>query len=497
MLTGVSVTKIFQMLYGRLALTSDIEVSGIQYDSRRITQGDLFVAIPGTVVNGHRFIDDAIRRGASVVVMSDDAAVDDAYFLHNGVSKVVVPDSRKALATIAANFYSHPSRQLRLVGVTGTNGKTTTTYLVKSILEAHGEKVGLIGTIQYSIGQETLSAVHTTPESLELNQYLAAMVSRGCSAAVMEVSSHALALSRVFALDFSTAVFTNLTQDHLDFHGSMEEYFKAKKLLFDGLTSDARAVTNVDDRYGMSIVEGTHAHTVTYGTIPEAQVRAAGVMMQMSGMKFTISHDNVTTTIQSSLTGRFNVANISAAYATGLALGIPERTIASGIAQMKSVRGRFEQITSPRGWTAVVDYAHTPDALENCLRTIHDVLSSSRKGRIITVFGCGGNRDRGKRPLMGKIASSMSDMTVVTSDNPRHEDPMAIINDISAGMTSGADSIVEPDRRKAIHQGLALAGPGDVVLVAGKGHEDYQVIGSARVHLDDREEIEKFIRNDT
>jgi UDP-N-acetylmuramoyl-L-alanyl-D-glutamate--2,6-diaminopimelate ligase len=497
LLEGVSVTKIFQMVYGRLVVTSDIEISGIQYDSRKIRRGELFVAIRGTVVDGHRFIGDAVQNGACAVVVDDDAALDDAFFLHSGVTKIVVPDSRQALARISVNYYSNPSRRLHLIGVTGTNGKTTTTYLLRSILEESGKKVGLIGTIQYGIGDETLSAVHTTPESLELNQLLEKMVSKGCSAAVMEVSSHALSMSRVYGLEFRTAVFTNLTQDHLDFHGSMEEYFRAKKSLFDGLSTEAYAVANIDDGYGSRIVEGTRAHTLMYGVSLGAHVRAYDVQMDIQGMKFSIQHNNTTRTVQSALTGQFNVANISAAYAAGLVLDVPETVIAAGIAHMKSVRGRFEQITSPNGWTAVVDYAHTPDALENCLRTIHGILSSSRKGRVITVFGCGGNRDKGKRPLMGKIASMMSDITIVTSDNPRDEDPQTIINDVMAGVVSGTNVYTETSRRKAISTGLEFAGAGDVVLVAGKGHEDYQVIGNTRAHFDDREEIEKYIRADT
>lgn len=496
-LEGVPVSKILQMMHGRLMLTSDIEVSGIQYDSRKVRPGELFVALRGTAMDGHRFIGDAVQNGASAVVVGDDNAIDDAFFLHQGVTKIVVGDTRQTLARISANYYGCPSKKLQLIGVTGTNGKTTTTYLLKSILEEDGKKVGLIGTIQYSTGDEELSAVHTTPESLELNRLLATMVNSGCSAAVMEVSSHALAMSRVYGLEFGAAVFTNLTQDHLDFHGSMEEYFRAKKLLFDGLPSGAHAVTNCDDQYGKRIIEGTPAYTLTYGMSADAQVRAYDVRMDMRGMSFSIRHENIRRMIQSSLTGRFNVANISAAYATGLTLGVPEPAVVSGIARMKSVRGRFEQISSPKGWTAIVDYAHTPDALQNCLQTIHDILSMTGKGRVITVFGCGGNRDRGKRPLMGRIASSMSDITIITSDNPRSEDPQTIINDITAGVIPGANISIETDRRKAIRMGLEYAGAGDVVLVAGKGHENYQVIGNVKAHLDDREEIEKFIRNDT
>jgi UDP-N-acetylmuramoyl-L-alanyl-D-glutamate--2,6-diaminopimelate ligase len=495
LLDGVPVTKMFQSLYGKMVVTTEVDIRGIQYDSRKVRRNELFVAIRGTAADGHRFVGDAVHNGASVVVMQDDAAMDDAFFLHEGVTKIVVPDSRKALATIAANYYNHPSRRLELIGVTGTNGKTTTTHLMKSILEASGKRVGLIGTIEYKIGDEVIHATHTTPESLELNQLLAGMVDKGCRAAVMEVSSHALAMSRVYGLAFKAATFTNLTQDHLDFHVSMEEYFGAKKMLFDGLTGSAVAITNADDHYGRRIIEGTRAKTISYSTSADADVKAREIHLDVRGSHFTVFHDGSLHNVTSVLTGRFNIANMTAAYATGLGLGIPDKDILSGIAAVKSVRGRFEQIVSPQGWTAVVDYAHTPDALENCLRTVHDLLPTSRTSRIITVFGCGGNRDRGKRPAMGNIATALSDITIVTSDNPRTEDPRAIIEEIKTGIVGGKEVHTEVDRRKAIILGLGFAKPGDVVVIAGKGHEDYQVIGDSKSHFDDREEVELYIRN--
>jgi UDP-N-acetylmuramoyl-L-alanyl-D-glutamate--2,6-diaminopimelate ligase len=426
-------------------------------------------------------------------VVDNDAAVSDYYFLHNAVTKVVVPDSRKALAIMSANLYGHPSRQLTLLGVTGTNGKTTTTHLIKSVLEAAGHKTGLIGTIEYTIGSDVIPATHTTPESLELNQLLSRMVLQGCTAAVMEVSSHSLAMSRVHGLRFATATFTNLTQDHLDFHGSMEAYLQAKKILFDGLSGEAVAVTNADDPHGDRLVRDTAAARLRYGVRQDADVRARDIHLTIGGSQFSVVHGGTRTSVSSPLTGRFNVANITAAYATGLALGISPETISAGIANLKSVRGRFEQIPSPSGWTAVVDYAHTPDALEHCLRTIRDLLPQDRPGRIITVFGCGGNRDRGKRPIMGNIASLLSDVTVITSDNPRHEEPASIIDDIATGVVQGSAVLREIDRRRAIREGLAMARPGDVVLIAGKGHEDYQAVGDEKHHFDDREEVERFI----
>ena len=493
LLNGVRVTKIFSLSSGRMVLTQDVTIHAVQYDSRKVERGDVFVAIRGTAVDGHRFIESAVRNGATVVVVEDDTAMPDAFFMHSGVIKVVVPDARLSLAAMAANFYGHPARQLTLVGVTGTNGKTTTTHLIKSVLERQGATVGLIGTIEYSIGNKVIPATHTTPESLELNGLLSSMHEEGCTAAVMEVSSHSLALHRVHGLEFKAGVFTNLTQDHLDFHRTMADYAKAKRILFDSLSPEATAVTNADDPYGRSMIEGIAARTVTYGMKPGALVSASGVSMTMSGMTLSVLHDGKATSVASSLTGRFNVANVLASFAAGVALGVPDSAIAEGIAQVKAVRGRFEQIRSPAGWTAIVDYAHTPDALQNCLQTIREIVSTGGSSRVITVFGCGGNRDRGKRPIMGRIASEMSDITVVTSDNPRHEDPEAILREVLAGVPAGKRVLSVADRHEAIREALGMARPGDVVLLAGKGHENYQVVGDSRVHFDDREEVEEFI----
>lgn len=495
LMEGVTVIKMFHALYGKMMVTQDIHVAGIQYDSRKIKQREMFVAIRGMAVDGHTFVSDAISRGANVVVMEDDAALPDSLFMHTGVAKIIVPNSRQALARLAANYYHHPSTKLQLVGITGTNGKTTTTHLIKAIIEAGGGQAGLIGTIQYKIGEEIIAATHTTPESLELNQLLVTMIDRGCGAAVMEVSSHSLALQRVHALEYAVAGFTNLTQDHLDFHGSMDAYLDAKKMLFDGLSNTSCAVTNANDPFGERIVSSSPARVLRYGLDPDADVYATDIVLDVSGTKFNIVHGNVNHNVSSSLIGQFNVQNILAAYTTGVALNLPAEQIIRGVANLKSVPGRFEQLTSPRGWSAVIDYAHTPDALENCLRTIRRILPSTGTGKIITIFGCGGNRDRGKRPLMGRIASEASDITIITSDNPRKEDPEAIIREIFGGVTHGKKVYTEVDRRKAIEQGLAMAAGGDVVLIAGKGHEDYQIIGDSRAHFDDREEVRRHIRD--
>lgn len=494
LLEGIKVTKMFQTMFGKMVLTHEIEVRHIQYDSRMVGRDDAFVAIRGTGVDGHRFIDDAVGRGAAVVVVDNDAVRPDSFFMHAGVVKVVVSNTRQTLAGMSANYFGHPSKKLALVGVTGTNGKTTTTHLIASILE----RAGLIGTIEYRIGNEALPATHTTPESLELNGLLARMVESGCTAAVMEVSSHALHQHRVDALEFTTAVFTNLTQDHLDYHGSMEEYFKAKKMLFEGLHEKACAVTNIDDGYGMRMVESSRARRITYGFRPEADVRADDLTLDMSGIRCNIAHENEKTPVESPLIGRFNVYNILAAFAAGIAAGVPKIRLQKTIAEFTNVRGRFERIPSPRGWTVIIDYAHTPDALQHSLNAIRDIFNvqqQARRGRIITVFGCGGNRDRGKRPIMGRIATELSDVTIVTSDNPRFEDPETIIDEIMKGVRGNSTVYRQADRLKAIEQALTIAQPGDVVLIAGKGHETYQVVGDEKIHFSDHEAVQDMVRS--
>ncbi len=491
LLEGVTAVKMFQMLYGKTVVTEDVAVRGISYDSRTVRPGELFVAIRGTGVDGHRYVAEAIQKGAAVVVVEDDAAVPDSLCLHAGTTKIVVPDSRRALATLSANFYGRPSRRLKMVAVTGTNGKTTTTHLIRGILEAAGERTGLVGTIGYMIGRELIPATHTTPESLELNGLLATMVEQKCTAAVMEVSSHALVQHRVDGIAFGVGVFTNLTQDHLDFHGTLDDYAAAKRMLFTGLDASSHAVINADDAYGAAMVRDTRAAVLRYGILRDADVRGQNLRLGVRGTAFEVVHNGTRSIVQSPLIGRFNVQNILAAYGAGVALGLPDAVIRRGVASVETVRGRFEQIHSPAGWTAIIDYAHTPDALENCLKTIHEILP---RGRVISVFGCGGNRDRGKRPLMGEIASRLSSVTIITSDNPRQEDPEQIIEEVAAGVVPGATVYRETDRRKAIARGLGLARAGDVVLIAGKGHETYQVTGTTKSHFDDREEVERYLR---
>jgi len=495
LLEGVRVTKMFQTMFGRMVVTHDVEVSAIQYDSRKIGRGDCFVAIRGMGVDGHRFVQDAIGRGASVVLLEDDSVLPDSLCMHAGVVKIVVGDSRKALAQMAANYYGHPSGKMTLVGITGTNGKTTTSHLVRSILEHSGRKTGLIGTINYQIGGEVIPATHTTPESLELQKLLARMSAAGCTSVSMEVSSHALVQSRVAGIQFTVAVFTNLTQDHLDYHKTMDAYFDAKKSLFEMLAPGGHVVTNRDDDWGRKIFAAGPGRSLSYGFEAESDVRVVSADLSIQGTVVKLNYRSNTTTITTSLVGRFNVYNIAAAYAVGVALNLPDETIRRGIEQTGSVKGRFETVISPTGWTAVIDYAHTPDALDKCLRTIHEVLPGQQRGKIITVFGAGGDRDTAKRPMMGAVAVSLSDQCIVTSDNPRTENPDKIIEDILAGAKDKKKVSIQPDRHKAIVEALTAAGPGDVVLIAGKGHEEYQVLGTEKIHFSDREVVEEFLRS--
>lgn len=494
LLDGITVSKMFWKLYGQKLPTQEIEIAHIQYDSRKIRQGDLFIAIRGIESDGHKFIEQAITRGAKVVVVEDDAALPDSFFLHSGVVKIVVPNCRIALSQLSSNYFDHPAAKMKMIGVTGTNGKTTTTHLIKSILEMNGEKTGLIGTIQYSIDDKILPATHTTPESLELNELLDRMARAGCSSVVMEVSSHALHQHRVNNIGFKAGVFTNLTQDHLDYHGTMNEYFRAKMILFENLSSDSWAIVNVDDEWGLKLTKLTNAKMITYGTSASAIVEGRNISSSISGLKFSIIYEGKETLIESRLIGNFNVSNILAAYSVGIALGIPQKTICTALCSIKNVPGRFERIVSRKGWTAVIDYAHTPDAIEKALHAIHNVFDKNNRGRIITVFGCGGNRDRGKRPKMGYIASSLSDITIITSDNPRNENPDLIINEIYEGIKSGSKVYRELDRRKAILMALDMGQSGDVVLIAGKGHEDYQVIRDEKIFFSDRQIVEEYIR---
>lgn len=465
----------------------DREITGVTDDSRRVSPGGLFVAVKGTQADGHRYLGQAVSAGAGALVVEAGCAPAGTLAALD-VPVIEVRDSRHVLGVLASRLLGDPSHRLKMIGVTGTNGKTTTTYLCKSVLEAAGARVGLVGTVAYLIGSERIEATHTTPGAVELQGLFKKMADAASDAAVMEVSSHALALDRTAGCEFGTAVFTNLTQDHLDFHADMEDYFQAKLRLFAGLGPEGRAIVNLDDPHGARVAEATRARVWTYAVDRPADLRAVDVRISLEGLRFTAQTPAGAVALRSPLVGRHNVYNILAAVGVGLEQGIALPTIAAGIAALTNVPGRFERVEAGQSFTVVVDYAHTEDALFRLLTTAEAV----KTGRIITVFGCGGDRDRGKRPKMGRVSAVYSDVVVVTSDNPRTEDPEAIISEIIPGVQAGLREagrgryVVRADRRAAIEEAVRMAQPGDLVLLAGKGHENYQIIGTNKHQFDDR-----------
>ncbi len=467
-----------------LARSGDPAVSGVEYDSRRVKPGCLFVAMRGESSDGNAFIDQAIQAGA-VAVVTDSAAEKP----RAGVGWALVPQGRRALARVSANFYKRPAERIAVTGITGTNGKSTTAFLVESILNAAGRKNALLGTIEYHVAGKVLPAPHTTPEALELNRILSEAVGYGATDAVMEVSSHALAQERVYGVPFDVAVFTNLTRDHLDYHKTMEEYFAAKRVLFEGCGTDAprAVVTNLDDESGAKLAELSRKRSsvvVKYGW-DRGDLHAEKVEITTRGTRFDLVTPQGKIAVFSALIGRVNVYNILAAAGAGCARGCTAQAIAAGIDKLACVPGRFERVDCGQPFTVVVDYAHTDDALRNLMALARELVSGA-KGRVLTVFGCGGDRDRKKRPLMGEAAGRGSDFVVLTSDNPRSEDPLAIINDAVVGLQrTGAKYSVEADRRKAIGLAIREARPGDIVLLAGKGHEKVQVTREGAVPFDD------------
>ncbi|HHV61822.1 MAG TPA: UDP-N-acetylmuramoyl-L-alanyl-D-glutamate--2,6-diaminopimelate ligase [Firmicutes bacterium] len=470
---------------------SQVEIAGITYDSRIVRPGYLFVCIKGEKYDGHDFIADAVKRGARAVVVERD--IGDA---GPDVAVVKVPDTRRALGSLAKAFYDNPSGKLTLVGITGTNGKTTTTYLVKSMFEEAGCPTGVIGTIQNVIGREIVPAKHTTPESSDLAELLDRMVRSGMKAVAMEVSSHAIALDRISGLEFDMGVFTNITQDHLDFHKTFDNYVAAKAKFFKGLGADSHenvkkcpkvAVVNIDDPNTPRIVEGTPAEVVTYGVRNEADIRALNVRLGLTGISFEAATPAGTVALNMKLKGMFNVYNALAAVGVGVKAGLNLEHVKMGLEKVRGVPGRFESVDAGQDFAVVVDYAHTPDGLENILNAARQFVS----GRKIVVFGCGGDRDRTKRPVMGGIAARLADYVIITSDNPRSEDPASICAEIEAGVRAvrenGEEYEVIVDRRSAIERAINLAGRGDIVIIAGKGHETYQIFRDRTIHFDDRE----------
>ncbi len=466
----------------------EIAIRQVTHDSRKVQAGSLFVAIPGVATDGTLFAKDAVAHGA-IAVLSEAAAPMD---WPREVTWVQVAEARKALAISAANYFGRPADALKLAAVTGTNGKTTTSSLLDSILRASGAKTGLFGTISYHTPNKEYPAPNTTPESVDLQAFFAEIRDAGGTYATMEASSHALALDRLWGCHFAAVVFTNLTRDHIDFHKNFENYFAAKQRLFEGTGAGAPdvAVINTDDEWGKKLV-GLAKQTLTYGLQNGSDLKAKKFQLSFDGLNFTAQTPVGPIQVDSPLVGRINVHNILAAIGAGIGLGIPNETIEAGIRNLRAVAGRFQRVDLGQPFLVVVDYAHTDDALQNLIRTARELIT---KGRIITVFGCGGSRDRTKRPIMGETSGKLSDLTILTSDNPRQEDPLKIISDIVVGLQKSTGKyLIEPDRAKAISLAIEEARPGDIVLLAGKGHEDYQIFADRTIHFDDREEARKAL----
>ena len=466
--------------------STDIEITGINIDSRRIKQGHIFVAMKGTQVDGHKFIGKAIELGAAAVLLEDMPEE-----IQDGVTYVQVESTEDCVGIAATTYFGNPSSKLKLVGVTGTNGKTTIATLLYNMFRKFGHKVGLLSTVCNYIDGEPIPASHTTPDPIELNELLAKMVEAGCEYAFMECSSHAIHQKRIGGLTFAGGLFTNLTRDHLDYHKTFENYRDAKKMFFDSLPKTAFAITNADDKNGMVMVQNTKAQVKTYSTRSMADYKARILECHFEGMYLEVDGREVGV----QFIGKFNVSNLLAVYGAAVMLGKQPEDVLVVMSTLKSVNGRLDPIQSPEGWTAIVDYAHTPDALENVLNAIHEVLNG--KGKVITVCGAGGKRDKGKRPLMAQEAVKQSDKVIITSDNPRFEEPQDIINDMLAGLSTEQKKkvISIADRKEAIRTAAMMAEKGDVILVAGKGHEDYQEIKGVKHHFDDHEVIREIINN--
>ena len=462
---------------------ADVDITGVNIDSRRIEKGHLFVAIKGTQVDGHSFIQKAEALGAAAVLCEQLPTE-----RNTDVTYIQVASTEAAVGPVATMFYDDPTSKLKLVGVTGTNGKTTIATLLYNMFRKFGHRCGLLSTVCNYIEDQAIPADHTTPDPIELNRLLAEMVKAGCEYAFMECSSHAIAQKRIGGLKFAGGLFTNLTRDHLDYHKTFENYRDAKKAFFDMLPKDAFAITNADDKNGMVMVQNTKATVKTYSTRTMADFKARIIECHFEGMYLDIDGREVGV----QFIGKFNVSNLFAVYGAAVMLGKKPDDVLVVLSTLKSVSGRLEPIRSPEGFTAIVDYAHTPDALENVLNAIHEVLDG--KGHVITVCGAGGNRDKGKRPLMAQEAVKQSDRVIITSDNPRFEEPQDIINDMLAGLTPQQMKKVVSiaDRREAIRTACMMAAKGDVILIAGKGHEDYQEVKGVKHHFDDREEVRKI-----
>lgn len=463
-----------------LGKTYNEEINEIQYDSRKVKNGDVFVAIKGFSVDGHKFIDKAIENGAKVIIGEEDLVIENALYIK-------VEDSRKALATLAKNYFDNPQKKMKIIGITGTNGKTTSAFMMKSLLESKGYKVGLIGTICNMIGEKKLKTERTTPESLELYKLFNDMIEENMDYCVMEVSSHSLALDRVYGIEFSTGVFTNLTVDHLDFHKTLENYFNEKKKLF---KVSINKVVNIDNEYGIDL-KNQYSEALSYSVDKNGDLNATNLHISSKGVKFDVAYKDKVEHISINIPGKYNVENALGVIGVALQEGMTLREIADGMKKLKAVPGRCELVSFGENipFDIIVDYAHTPDGLENIIKTLKELT----EGRLITIFGCGGDRDKTKRPIMGRIATELSDIAIVTSDNPRTEEPGAIIKDILSGINSD-NYIVEENRLESIKKGMMMAKEKDVLLIAGKGHEDYQILKDKTIAFDERVIVKELIK---
>ncbi|GAA0743774.1 UDP-N-acetylmuramoyl-L-alanyl-D-glutamate--2,6-diaminopimelate ligase [Clostridium oceanicum] len=471
----------YSLLFGN----EKISLNKIEYDSRKVNKGDAFVCVEGYSTDGHKYAKKAYESGAKLIVCEKDLENIDSY---KDCTILKVSNSRRALAKMGANFYENPGDKIKIIGITGTNGKTTTTFMLKSILEEVGYKVGLVGTIANYIGNKKIESHRTTPESLELQKLFKDMVDAKVDYCVMEVSSHSLYLDRVYGIEFSEGIFTNLTQDHLDFHKTFENYYKSKLILF---KNSKHSVINLDDSYGSKVSKDIKENILTYGIEKECSLKAENINMHSRGIDFEVEYKGRRESIALNIPGKYNISNALGCIGACILEGIYLKDIKKGLENMKSVPGRCEIVTKDYdlGYDVIVDYAHTPDGLENILNTAREFT----KGRLISVFGCGGDRDKTKRPIMGKIGSDLSDIAIITSDNPRTEDPSLIIEDVVEGIEKNNHIVVE-NRREAIKKSMEIAKKGDVIVVAGKGHEDYQILKNETIHFDEREVIRDIIK---
>ena len=469
---------------------NDFDVTGLTYDSRKVKPGNIFFAIKGLKDDGNKFINSAVKNGASLIITEEELTN------NRDVTFVKVKEIRKLMASFSKIFYNVQSSKIKLIGITGTNGKTTTSYLIKAFLNDAGFKTGLMGTIDYHIGDLKLDSMLTTPDSVELNMMLGEMIKAELDFCVMEVSSIALVMDRVYGLNFDSALFTNLTSEHLDFHENMKNYHDAKKILFDNLGEESYAISNSDDFYGKQILKDCKAKNFFYSVKQESNLKAFNEKLSLSGVEFDVKWNGEIYRLKSNLSGRFNIYNILASVSTVLQYDIDMPQIQKSLLNFQEVNGRFNRVRLPNGAIAVIDYSHTSDSLKNAIESAREIVNEEkRNAKVVTIFGCGGNKDRTKRPVMGDFATSLSDYSIITSDNPRFEDPMVIIDEITSGIKTKNNFEIIENREEAIKRGIEISREGDIVLICGKGHETYQEIKGVRTHFDDKEIVSKYSHN--